>query len=168
MSKTINFDLQKYLGTWYELIHYPSFFQRNDNYNTKAEYMMMPDGNVKVHNSTITQGKNFDSFGVAHQICGPSLRVDFAQSEVNNLTNSLEFKVPEKYLDKNLPNYVVDKLWLNDKDCYMYAVVTDSTKQSLYVLSRSPNPSLCDYNMIMQYVVSNYDRDRLVQTPHFK
>lgn len=49
----------------------------------------------------------------------------------------------------------------------MYAVVTDSKRQTLYVLSRKPNPPLEEYNIIMRYVISNYDRDRLVQTPHF-
>lgn len=164
-----DFDIHEYLGTWYELIHYPSFFQRNDNYNTKAEYMLMPDGAIKVHNSTITQGKMFDSFGIATQLYGRNLRVDFAQGEIDNLTKSKEFMSPQNFnmIDKSLPNYVIDNIWLNNKGCYMYAVVTDSKKQTLYVLSRTPNPPLKEYNMIMQYVISNYDRDRLVQTPHF-
>jgi lipocalin len=163
------FDLKKYLGTWYELMHYPSFFQRNDNYNTKAEYMLMPDNTIKVHNSTITQGKLFESFGIARQICGKNLRVDFSQTEINNLTDSKEFMKPSMMInnDKNQPNYVIDCLWQDDRGCYMYSVVTDPNKQSLYVLSRMPNPPLSEYNCIMQYVIANYDRDRLVQTPHY-
>ena len=169
------FNLQKYMGTCYELMHYPSFFQRNDNYNTKAEYMLMPDKTIKVHNSTITQGQPFDSFGIARQLCGRNLRVDFSQSEVNNLTRSSQFMTPEQFnkgpmnMDgKSQPNYVIDNIWVNNYGCYMYAVVTDSKKQSLYVLSRNSNPPLEEYNMIMQHVVKNYDRDRLVQTPHFR
>lgn len=67
----------------------------------------------------------------------------------------------------NSPNYVIDNLWLTCKGCYVFAVVTDPTKQSLYVLSRSKTPSLADYNKVMMYVIANYDRDRLVQTPHY-
>jgi len=166
-----DFSIDKYIGTWYELIHYPSFFQRNDNYNTKAEYMLMPDGTIKVHNSTISQGKEFNSLGVARQLYGRNLRVDFEQPEIAKLTKSMEFKSPEQFgtvdNDKSLPNYVIDNIWENNNNgCYMYAVVTDLKKESLYVLSRSPNPPLEEYNLIMQYVVANYNRDRLVQTPH--
>lgn len=168
-----DFEIHKYLGTWFELIHYPSFFQRNDNYNTKAEYMLMPDNTIKVHNSTITQGKQFDSFGIAYQISGRNLRVDFPQKEITNLTDSKEFITPERVNNssvvdnKSEANYVIDNILVNNNGCYMYAVVTDSKKQTLYVLSRTPNPPIEEYNIIMQYVVKNFDRDRLVQTPHF-
>ena len=174
MTHKNDFDINKYLGTWYELMHYPSFFQRNDNYNTKAEYMLMPDKTIKIHNSTITQGKTFDSFGIARQLYGRNLRVDFSQGEIDKLTKSSQFMSPEQFNkgsinmeDKSQPNYVIDNIWVNNYDCYMYAVVTDSKKQSLYVLSRNPNPPLCEYNIIIEYVVENYNRDKLVQTPHF-
>lgn len=167
MTEKHVFDINKYLGTWYELMHYPSFFQRNDNYNTRAEYMLMPDCTIKVHNSTITQGKQFDSFGIAKQISGRVLRVDFPPPEIANIVNSGEFKKPE-FLDDKSPNYVIDKIWENCNGCYVYAIVTDPKKQTLYVLSRTPTPPLCDYNMIMEHVVANYDRDKLVQTPHYK
>lgn len=167
MSK---FELNKYLGTWYELMHYPSFFQRNDNYNTKAEYMLMPDGTIKVHNTTVVQGKIFDSYGVGKQLEGKRLRVDFNQKEIDNLTNSNQFRVPQQseFIDECQANYVIDNIWVNCHGCYRYAVVTDDNKQSLYVLSRTPHPSLEEYNILMQYIVANYDRDRLVQTPHFQ
>ena len=168
-----DFNIINYLGTWYELMHYPSFFQRNDNYNTKAEYMLMPDNTIKVHNSTIIQGKEFNSFGIARQLYDRNLRIDFSQGEINNLTKSGEFIAPNRFNnqsnvnDKSQANYVIDQLWSNVYGHYIYAVVTDPKKESLYVLSRKPNPPLEEYNIIMQYVVNNYDRDRLVQTPHF-
>jgi len=131
----------------------------------------MPDKTIKIHNSTITQGKQFDSFGIAHQLYGKNLRVDFPQEEITNLTKSKEFMTPEQFGqifdDKSQANYVIDNIWVNSNDYYMYAVVTDSKKQSLYVLSRTPNPPLEEYNLIMQYVINNFDRDKLVQTPHF-
>lgn len=167
MSK---FDLTKYLGTWYELIHYPSFFQRNDNYNTKAEYMLMPDNTIKVHNTTVVQGQIFDSYGIGRQLDTKKFRVDFDQKEINNLTDSSQFRIQQQsdFIDVSLANYVIDDVWISCHGCYRYAVVTDDNKQTLYVLSRTPNPPLEEYNIIMQYVVANYDRDRLVQTPHFR
>jgi lipocalin len=166
------FELSKYLGTWYELAHYPSWFQRNDNYNTMAQYELNCDGTVSVHNSTITQGKPFDSYGVAKHLHAMSFRVDFSMPEVAKLTQSGEFnKLPpdvvKSFMQTNQPNYVIDKIWTNCYGQYIFAVVTDPAKQSLYILSRFRHPSLIAYNEIMAYVVANYDRDRLVQTPHF-
>lgn len=168
MSK---FDITKYLGIWYELMHYPSWFQRNDNYNTTAEYSMTRDGVIIVHNSTITRGEPFDSYGTATQMGEASFRVDFAPPEVERLEVSQEFKPPmdmaEIIGDPSQPNYVIDKIWLNQYGEYIFAVVTNPERDALYVLSRFKHPSLTAYNEIMSYVVENYDRDRLVQTPHF-
>lgn len=48
-----SFDINKYFGVWYELIHYPSWFQRNDNYNTMATYTLDHDTQIiLVKNST--------------------------------------------------------------------------------------------------------------------
>lgn len=194
------FDLQKYLGTWYELAHYPSWFQRNDNYNTIARYTLLDDRTiqaikgtprkiyeeplVQVHNSTISQGKRIDSYGVATYLGETNFRVDFSKSEVDKLIGSREFNNPPP--GGNLPsidipprgdmtqcevrkasNYVIDKIWTNCHGDYIFAVVTDPDRDSLYVLSRYPNPSLVAYSQIMEYVVTHYDRDRLVQTPHY-
>lgn len=167
MSTATKFDISKYLGTWYELMHYPSWFQRNDNYNTQAEYSLNRDGTIKVVNSTITQGKRFESIGSAKQLSDMNFRVDFPMPEVNKLTNSGQFK-PDQLTDSNVANYVIDRVWVNKLGSYIYAVVTDAKHDSLYVLSRFSNPDLAAYNEIMNYVVANYDRDRLVQTPHFK
>jgi lipocalin len=168
------FELSKYLGTWYELGHYPSWFQRNDNYNTKAVYGLNTDGSVSVHNSTITQGKPFDSYGSARFLGGTNFRVDFAKSESEKLNQSGQFNmadIPPEVLNNLMtntgPNYVIDRIWTNCSGQYVFAVVTDPPRQSLYILSRYCHPSLTAYNEIMAYVVANYDRDRLVQTPHF-
>jgi len=99
--------------------------------------------------------------------------------EVNKLISSGSFREPTlppgmdkmhnlgSMIPSNEPNYVIDKLWYTSNGSYMYAVVTDLHKEQLYILSRLPNPPLCHYDMIMNHVVQNYDRDRLVQTPHY-
>jgi apolipoprotein D and lipocalin family protein len=158
------FDLEQYMGTWYELMHYPSFFQRNDNYNTQAEYTLV-NSEVVVKNSTIVQGKLVVSEGIGKLINDYQLRVDFAPSEVTKLANTGQFKPKTPTLEG--PNYVIHKLWLDEDESYIYAVVTDPAKTSLYVLSRTPFPPLEDYNVIMTYIVNNFDRDKLVQTPHY-
>lgn len=161
------FEINKYLGIWYELMHYPSWYQRNDNYNTMAEYSLTKDGVVIVHNSTISRGKEIDSYGTATEIRTGELRVDFAPPQIEKLEMSQEFQPPSFSSDPSEPNYVIDKIWTNQHGQYVFAVVTDLRGDALYVLSRYKHPSLESYNMIMDYVVENYDRDRLVQTPQF-
>jgi apolipoprotein D and lipocalin family protein len=161
------FDINKYMGKWYELVHYPSWFQRNDDYNTTAEYTLKNDGNVMVHNSTIVQGKVIESYGTAKVISSGKFRVDFDIKEIKNVVNSGQFQQYQKGLPDNVSNYVIDKIWLNQYGEYIFAIVTDATKSSLYLLSRYAQPNLEDYNDLMTYIIANYDRDRLVQTPHY-
>jgi apolipoprotein D and lipocalin family protein len=160
------FDIAKYLGVWYELMHYPSWFQRNDNYNTTAEYTLNGDGTLTVHNSTMTQGQRFDSYGTARSLGGTNFRVDFPMPEVAKLATSGEFKGGVVDTNPNSPNYIIEKIWVDAHDQYLFVVVTDPSRQSLYVLSRFRHPALSAYNALMTYVVKNFDRDRLVQTPH--
>jgi apolipoprotein D and lipocalin family protein len=155
------------MGVWYELIHYPSWFQRNDNYNTKAVYSLNSDGSIKVQNSTITQGQYVESIGIAKVISAGQLRVDFAPKEVQNLVQTGQFKNKMKQMDTTEPNYIIDKIWIDKCGNYIFAVVTDLNKDALYLLSRNPQPHLENYNELMSYIVNNYDRDRLVQTPHY-
>lgn len=176
-----SFNLRAYMGRWYELVHYPSWFERNDDYNTTADYELNPDGTVCVLNRTITRGKHFESHGRARMLGDSVFRVDFPLPEISKLTQSGEFVSPfpgnpkqgsppfsEMMLDPNQPNYVIDRIWTNCHGQYIFAVVTDPQRQSLYVLSRYPHPSLLAYTEIMEYVVAHFDRDRLVQIPHFE
>lgn len=158
------FNIKKYMGTWYELVHYPSFFQRNDNYNTKAVYTLK-NNMVHIENSTNVMGKIVTSKGTGKLVDEYALQVVFEQPEIDKLAANGQFKpaIPQQ----SGPNYIIDHIWLDEEGNYIYAVVTDIGKNALYVLSRTPHPLLKDYNKLMTYVVKNYDRDRLVQTPHY-
>lgn len=75
------FELERYLGTWYEIARLDHSFERNLN-NVKAEYSLRDDGNVKVINSgyDATMGKRQEAEGVAKFIGEPhvgSLKVSF-------------------------------------------------------------------------------------------
>lgn len=159
------FNIQQYLGIWYELAHYESWFQQNDQYNTTAEYYLEND-QIVVLNSTISQGELIQSKGTLQQLDDVKLRVDFPMPEVEKLQN-LNFKPSNINKDPNYSNYIVANLWLNQYKQYIFAIVTDEDYNSLYILSRYKHPSLEAYNEIMTYVVEHYDVDRLRQTPHF-
>lgn len=79
------FDPLKYLGKWYELAHYPSWFQNNDNYNTTATYNIV-NGNISIVNSTYSAGKFVESVGKATYVGDMSFNVTFSFDEVNKLS----------------------------------------------------------------------------------
>lgn len=43
-------DLNRYLGTWYEIARLPMFFQRNCDHNVSATYTLLPNGHIGVDN----------------------------------------------------------------------------------------------------------------------
>jgi len=69
--------------------------------------------------------------------------------------------------DPNHPNYVIAKIFCDCDGNYAFAVVTDPEKQSLYILSRYKRPSKESYGFVMDYITKHFDRDRLVQVPHY-
>ena len=81
--KTIpSLDVQRYLGTWYEIAKYPNWFQKKCASNTKAVYSSRTDGTLKVLNSCKTaDGEVSEAEGTARQIGAkdsPKLEVRFA------------------------------------------------------------------------------------------
>ena len=75
------FEIDRYLGTWYEIARLDHSFERGLD-NVKAEYSLRPDGNVKVVNSGFDQksGERNEAVGVAKFIGSDdvgSLKVSF-------------------------------------------------------------------------------------------
>jgi apolipoprotein D and lipocalin family protein len=124
--KTIaSLDVPRYLGTWYELAKFPNWFQKKCVGNTKAEYSLRPDGNLKVLNSCKTaNGEVSDAEGTARQIGAkdsPRLEVRFAPEWLSFLP------------------MVWGDYWLVDLDPqYQVAAVSDPKREYLWVLSRTP------------------------------
>src|SRR5688572_23034703 len=96
MSEKI-FNLNAYLGTWYELMHYPSWFQRNHHYNTTATYCLNNDGTISVENSTIANGVVVTSLGTATQITNNKFHVEFSMPEVNKLLQNKQFSTNNNF-----------------------------------------------------------------------
>ncbi len=160
------FDIEKYTGVWHELLHYPAFFQPSDTYNTTAEYTLMDDNTLSVLNTTYQNGKKIVSYGKAKPMGGVEFRVDFDASDIQRYSMR-GFKPPS--MDRTIPNYIIRHIWKDsvDDDEYKFAVVTDRDAESLWVLSRVPNPSRAEYEEVLNYVTTNFDRKRLVATPHY-
>jgi apolipoprotein D and lipocalin family protein len=149
-------DITKYLGKWYQLAHYPSWFQHSDCYNTTAEYKMIDNYTILVVNTNMCNGELHQVKGQGKILGDSMLRVSFPS------VPTVEGE------DRTTPNYIIDNVWINNNTGeYQFATVTNCDKSQFYLLSREPHPCLEEYNQIINYVTNNFNRDKIVLTPHY-
>ena len=74
-------DLNRYMGTWYEIAKIPNRFQKDCTGDTKANYTLLDSGKVEVTNSCLTaDGKTKVAKGVAKvedPVTNAKLKVSF-------------------------------------------------------------------------------------------
>jgi len=63
-------DLQRYVGTWYEIASYPMVFQRQCVGDTTANYTLRDDGDVAVTNRCRTESSFTEVTGKAWSVEG--------------------------------------------------------------------------------------------------
>ena len=118
-------DLQRYLGTWYEIAKFPNWFERKCVANTRAEYSLRGDGSLQVTNRcTMANGKVDEAVGTARQIgpaTSPKLQVRFAPDWLS--------MIPAVWGD-----YWIIVL----EDNYQWVAVSEPSREYLWILSRSP------------------------------
>lgn len=147
------FNINEYMGTWYDLLHYPSFFQKNDDYNTQARYVLLKDGSVDVVNTSMNNGFVVNAHGTATPLGKQQFHV--------------KFDIPKQVVDTKTPNYIIQKIWRNARNEYAFAVVTNADKSAVWLLSRAKHPSLQDYEDVLAYMTSNFDSKKFIATPHY-
>ena len=114
-----NFDSKRYLGTWYEIARLPHRFERDLDF-VSAHYSEQGDGTIRVVNRGQRDGKEREAVGKAHFK---------GASDVGELRVS--FFGPF-YGDYRIVELAPD---------YSSAIVTSSTKNYLWMLSRTPQLS---------------------------
>ncbi len=128
-----NVDIKSYTGTWYEIARLPNNFEKGLE-NVTATYNIQNDDKIEVINSGVKNGKKKVTRGVAwlrNKNCTGELFVSFFwifKSEYNIIR-------------------------LDEKN-YSFAVVTSSTMNYLWILSRTPKISNELYNDLISYVAS--------------
>ena len=116
-SVVTNFDLNRYLGNWYEIARFDHKFERGMQ-QTKANYVLREDGKVDVLNTGIKDGEYSEAKGTAKLTDTPALlRVSFWG-----------------------PFYSDYRVMLLDDD-YQYALVGSGSDKYLWILSRTPQIS---------------------------
>lgn len=147
--QTMQVDLQRYQGTWYELARLPMFFQRNCVANVTATYTSRADGKVGVRNACDDKdGETMVSEGVARPVAGQPGRL-----EVRFAPDWLAW-APMTWAD-----YWVVEL---DPD-YQWAVVGGPSRKYLWVLSRTPTMPRVQFDAIRERALRRgYPVDRLL------
>ena len=135
------FELQKYLGKWYEISRLPNWFERGMSEVT-AEYFPVDDGSIRVINRGIKNGREKSISGYA-RFAGKS---DVGELEVSFFR---PFYSP----------YRIIKLASD----YRYSVVTDRDGDYLWVLSRTPQLPQEDMDEIFRFLSAHgFETERLI------
>lgn len=141
-SPISDFNLGRYLGTWYEIARFDHSFERGLE-NVMAEYTLRDDGMVDVRNSGWKDGKYKVAEGKARQ---PDPAGDPAHLEVSFF---LFF-----YSDYNI-------LMLDDD--YQVALVGSKSPKYLWILSRTPEVSDSVLDQVLEEASGRgYDIDKLI------
>lgn len=147
------FDVDRYLGRWYELGRFPNRFQEKCVGDVVADYVARSDGRIDVHNSCTAAAGPTQSSGVARQAHadGPAsvLQVRFAPAWLSFL--------PAVWGD----------YWVIDVDAdYSTAVVGTPDRAYLWILSRTPRIDMPTWSRLLDAARrQGFDVARLVRTP---
>jgi apolipoprotein D and lipocalin family protein len=137
-----NFDLHRYMGVWYEMARFPSFFEKDCD-DAKAQYTLLDSGKVEVINSCVDhktgQQKSVKGVAWVPDPQHPSqLRVRFFW-----------------------PFYAA--YWVVEvAPDYSYALVGHPSYRYLWILSRSPNMPESTYQALVHKAqAAGFDVNRL-------
>jgi apolipoprotein D and lipocalin family protein len=138
-------DINRYMGTWYEIARMPNRFEKKCKDDVTAHYELNPDGKVSVRNECrMSDGGTNTAHGRAHVVDGSGnskLRVTFFWPF---------------YADY----WIIDL----DKD-YRYAVVGEPERKYLWILSRTPQVGADTYQHILKTIEEHgYDVSKIVKT----
>jgi apolipoprotein D and lipocalin family protein len=143
-------DLDRYLGTWYEIARLPHKYQEGCH-DTKATYSLRRDGDIRVQNECI-DNKN----GKA--------RLAIGRAWVVNKETNAKLKVQFFLNTFRIPFFAGD-YWVIDLDTdgYSYSVVSEPKKKLLWILSRTERMPLKTFLKIVKMIESlGYDSSKLI------
>lgn len=141
-------DLRRYVGQWYEIASFPSWFQNNCVAST-ANYALTEGGEIEVVNRC--RKRSLD--GDIKEVKGKARVVD-------KDTNS---KLEVQFFWPFWGDYWIIELGEN----YEYSVVSEPKKKYLWILSRTPKMEENLYRSIVARLVEKgFDTSKLIRTLH--
>ncbi len=148
--KPVNsFDLERYLGTWYEIARLDHRFERNLG-DVSATYTLNEDGTVKVLNS------------------GVYIEPSSKAGERNSATGKARFvgdkdiaHLKVSFFGPFYGSYIVFEL---DQENYEYALVAGPNRKYLWMLARTPVIDEELYQQLLGIAENNgYDTSKLIR-----
>jgi apolipoprotein D and lipocalin family protein len=138
-------EIERYLGTWYNIARYPNWFQK-DCFDSRADYRLRQDGDLKVLN-TCYKG-------------GPEGPLDAARGKAWVVDRQSNAKLKVSFFWPFSGNY-----WIIDLDeDYRYVVVGEPNRKYLWIMARRPFLDINTYNAILARLVEQgYDPEKLVR-----
>ncbi|NLV41689.1 MAG: lipocalin family protein [Candidatus Hydrogenedentes bacterium] len=144
-------DINRYMGLWYEIAKYPFFFERG-LVGVTAEYSLNENGTVKVVNRGFKE--TFD--GELSEIEG---KATVADKETNAKLTVQFGPFPVGIFGSN---YWIIMLG----DDYEYAVVSSKCRDTLWILSRTPQMDEAVYNgIVAELDARGFDTSKLEPMP---
>lgn len=155
-------DVAPYMGTWYQVLWLPNRFQRQCVSDTSATYRDLGDGRVEVLNRCRTADGSMDSAsGVARPVAGVSRieagRLMPARLQVSFLPAWL------RWTGVGWGDY-----WVVDRAADgRYAIVSEASRQYMWVLARQPALTPEDLDAIRARLAAlGFDLSRVQPHPH--
>lgn len=132
-------DLNRYVGSWYEIARFDHTFERGLSY-AMAKYTLRDDGKIDVLNTGIKDGRAKDAEGIAKTTGVPGLlRVSFFG-----------------------PFFGDYRIMMLDED-YQYVLVGGSNHKYLWILSRTPQLKESTRTLILAEAERRgYDTQKLI------
>lgn len=145
METVKNLELDKYLGTWYEIARFDHSFER-DLVGVTATYSMRKDGKIKV----VNQGYKHSLDGKLSQAVG--------KAKIPNPNEPGKLKVSFFWI------FYADYFVLELADDYSYALVGSSSPKYLWILSRTPQMPDETYNLLIDKAKQRgYNLEKLIK-----
>ena len=145
-------ELDRYLGTWYEVARKPLYFQNKCDRDVTATYTLNENGNIVVDNRCIKKdGEQTQSVGEA-----------FVQNPPQNTKLKVSF-LPDfiRWIPVGRGDYWVLKLDEN----YQTVLVGEPKRKYMWILSRDPQLDKNVVNEYLQYAQSvGYDLSDVIHT----
>lgn len=139
-------DVSKYLGAWYRIASNPLFFEGKCTCSRQV-LGLRSDNNVSVYNSC-----NEFPGGPLREIRGFATN----QDPTTNARFTVDFGFPQK-----------GQYWIIGLDSdYRWAVVSDPSKVSLYILSKTPELSAEEFKKALAEAEKQLDTSKLVLEEH--
>lgn len=142
IKNTFDFELEKYLGTWFEIARFDHSFERGLEAVT-ATYSLRDDGKIKVLNQGIRNGERSEAIGKA---------------KLASLETPRNLKVSFFWI------FYAPYNILEIDENYQAVLIGSKSSKYLWILSRTPQLDDDSYRMLLQKAEKRgYDISKLIK-----